>query len=244
MNNKLIFDEDGLVAGCSISEFACDFEHGWAKVYGVWYALDERLPWQFTEVLKGKVPKGMDIRVRINPNKTAKDSEVFDYFRKARWWGAEFSWDKIDAGESGFTTVHGDPESSIHKLNWVEKTKFSWEFPQDEQIGIFKLEEFKLSPDEKNEAFKTRFAHSIRDQKNRFFSHLDFAIKTFQSEGKYSEAYSDKWIKADGYEKVFRLDAKIDQEKWLRLIEAFFADNYLVAEYFGADFSAYSKVGM
>jgi len=93
-------------------------------------------------------------------------------------------------------------------------------------------------PDVSEEYILTRYIHSLRDIEKHEFTHLDGSIMIYhrnQYEERHAKTVVDR-LQLMRKVKVFRLDGKISDNEWSRLIGFFFQQNTMVAEYLNPNF--------
>jgi hypothetical protein len=84
-----------------------------------------------------------------------------------------------------------------------------------------------------------RFVHSIFDSNTERACHLDGALRLYDHNLYEQRMFViiDKFGKSADRLKLWRIDGDISHEDWFNLIHTFFRNNYMVAEYFGFDWS-------
>jgi|SRR5882724_730531 len=222
-------DNDGLVAAAFD-----EIEQDWVRIGQHWIRLDRRVPWQLSQCFRQHSMLLADLRLRLDPAEIEPADEHESPLRKAYWWGAPFRWDRLDSYRGPVETVHADPASPIHRLNFIAQARFRWNFPSGENIAVLQIEEFRDTPGTPAGSFTTKYLHSILRRDQRKFVHLDGAIKTYTSRA-YADAYANPEVKAGVYEKLFRTDEKLKlgDDAWIAVVASFFANDELVQEYFG-----------
>lgn len=184
-------------------------------------------------------------KVRINI-----DNQMFMEFDT--WYGAKFD-DKISNIEDG--TVKLSPPldlegfdiefffGNVHSLNIKWYTKESIEKGTKKIIKVFQAEEFKKpnSKIKKNgiEYFPAKYIHAEFDVLEGFFRHFDGALH-FYNETEYFQRRdtdfnhnqkNDLQIKTLS-QKLFKVNGKIEVNKWVELTSQFLSKNPLIIEYF------------
>ncbi|MDP2386571.1 MAG: hypothetical protein Q8M29_09385 [Bacteroidota bacterium] len=135
------------------------------------------------------------------------------------------------------------PGLALHKSEEFERlyygisgTEFYWKINDDSHE--FELEELKEeSIPTKADTYGCRYIHSIYDDKNKFFEHFDGAIRSYDSE-LYMERIGMKMTefgRRSQYEKLFRIDGKLDLKSWKSLSTNYMQGNPLIYEYFGIE---------
>lgn len=221
------FDSDGLVSG-SIFE---DLELEAVLIGNYWVGLDSRIPWQLAQGIRSQFEDLSSVRLRLDLSRVEPREGHQTPFRKAHWWGAKFDWAKVVASRQGRETRYADPERMLPRLKQPPQAAFWWNFPRDQTLGEFQIEEFNV---ELGGELMTRYLHAIIDTKTQRFVHVDGALKTY-SEDTYLSAYEQGVSKASVYEKLFRVDSSMDKEKWIVLVGTFFMGSALVREYFDGE---------
>jgi hypothetical protein len=221
-------DDDGLTTGLLFA----DMDQENVRIGDVWVGIDDRLPWRLGEYLRARRELWSALRLRLDLRRFETTDGHASPLRKAYWWGPRFDWSEIDSRDRGSSTVYADPTKTLHALGRVEMSRFDWDFPKDERIGILQIHEFANSPNKAASDGRTAlYLHSIRDRDAKHFVHADGAVKTFTDEA-YQVAYAGGGTKASRYEKLFRLDGQIDNSVWFPLVACFFSGNPLIQEYF------------
>lgn len=149
------------------------------------------------------------------------------------WWGPKFD-DDIMSIQDGVTR-HEMISDATKLLLGIEYTDFRW-YTNKEHKKVFECEEvlniptFGLGIDK----YGFKYCHAIFCSSD-LCEHVDGAIRIY-SEEKASQRKDTDIVKAGKdtkYEKMWRLDGKIDREIFLQLVHYHFRSNTLVSEYFG-----------
>lgn len=184
-------------------------------------------------------------KVRVNVDN--RMSMEFD-----TWYGAKFN-NNIEEIEDG--TVKLAPPldlqsfdielffGNVHSLNIKWYTAVSIEYGKEKNIKVFQAEEFQKPNSRivKNgiEYFPAKYIHAEFDIQSGNFRHFDGAIH-FYTENEYLRRRDTDFNhnKKNGYQiktlsqKLFKINGKIEVEKWVQLTSQFFTKNPLVIEYF------------
>ncbi|MEA4967861.1 MAG: hypothetical protein VB048_07070 [Bacteroidaceae bacterium] len=149
------------------------------------------------------------------------------------WYGPKFNDDvsKIPSG----VTVHSADEYSKY-LDGIDKTEFFWKKESDMQT--LEIEEIRNIPSfwVEKDSWGCRYIHSIYDDLAKSFIHFDGAIRMYTTDEMIHRISKD--IRTAGkhtfYTKIFRVDGKMNIEKWKNLVCHYYQSNLLVPEYFGS----------
>lgn len=182
--------------------------------------------------------------VAINPDMILTKEHHLDVTTLAYIRGPKgISKDKLNdplfpKNASGTVTVHertdDNPKLQFFQLHRIEvmwsKRKNLKSVQIEELVGIDNY--FSCS----KRFVKNRYLHSQWDSDKEKIIHLDGAIR-YYDKNKYHQRlnvdirkYTEK---ADGYKKLFRIDADLSISVWADLVVRFFQENELVLEYFG-----------
>jgi hypothetical protein len=200
------------------------------------------------------------INALVEYHKNHRDQYVavaLDYFRlmpkdmfrqileKDHSFGPPLAIPSLDDPHAVGLTVHTFPPHLI-PLHGYERAEFHWSYADG--YKAFQVEEvYALDhlPDLSEEYILTRYIHSLRDINKKEFHHLDGAIMVY-SRNRYEERYKksvvDRVQLVDKI-KVFRIDGKINNDEWSKLIGLFFQQNHLIAEYLNPQFFCHEVYG-
>jgi hypothetical protein len=147
------------------------------------------------------------------------------------WWGPKFSND-LSSIENG-VTVHKteEKEKSCHG---IEKTEFWW--TSRAGLKTLEIEEQNDSPSPAiNDKYGCRYIHSIVNESNNEIIHLDGAVRIYDIEKMVDRLDVDisNAGKNTEYVKLWRTDNLLDISAWKALINDYYRDNRLIAEYLG-----------
>jgi len=180
---------------------------------------------------------GDDARVAIDPNRVVPAVDIQDATLKDYWWGIRLTRANLDdLNEIGHTRherrADAHDEFGVYPLL---ATDFSWH--RDGNTKVLNVEE--TVPRDAVGPFPgpvtNRYLHSLRNTIAHRFVHVDGAIKSYDRAHYLPEI---SWPTADKgtvvhYRKMWRVEGKVDDAIWGRLVGNFFRGNELVIEYFG-----------
>lgn len=159
-------------------------------------------------------------------------------FEKDRSFGPPLALPSLDDPQAVGLTIRRLMPRFIPLYNY-ERTEFYWSL--SEGYKAFQVEEvYSLDhlPDTGKEYVLVRSIHSLRDIKNHEFIHLDGSVLVYLR-NQYPERY-EKTIKDEIQRvreiKVFRIDGKISDNDWSKLVGYFYQQNIMVAEYLNPNF--------
>lgn len=159
-------------------------------------------------------------------------------FEKDRSFGPPLALASLDDPQAIGLTIRKLMPRFI-PLYHYERTEFYWSF--SEGYKTFQIEEvYSLDhlPDTSKEYILARSVHSLRDIKKHEFIHLDGSIQVYlrdQYPKRYEKTIKDE-IQRVRKIKVFRIDGKISDNDWSKLIGYFYQQNTMVAEYLNPNF--------
>lgn len=94
---------------------------------------------------------------------------------------------------------------------------------------------------EESETISTIYLHSVWNTDSQRFFHVDGARKIYTRSDynlRVITAMNKRYLKAEQYEKLFRIDASFTLDEWADLVQKFFYNDELIVEYFQENFSA------
>lgn len=148
------------------------------------------------------------------------------------WWGPHFS-DNLEGIPEG-VCVHKASES-LRAFHGISKCEFRW-YRQGGRKA-FECEEIRDMPSLgiSVDRYGCRFVHSLVDEGTRSPTHVDGAIRMYDSRSMQIRCTSDiaKAGRHTEYCKLWRVDGTLGVAKWKELVSHYFRDNRLVGEYFG-----------
>ena len=243
---NLRIDEDGLASATAEYE---RFEKEGLLTERHWIILDRELPGGhlvggFVDRLL-KVARDLDAAnsVRLAPVRDALLS--VDYhetlFTRAYIRGPRgISRELLDSpafpeDASGTVTAHSRVETDplMEFVCPLERTEFMWS--KRGEVKTIQVEELR-QPNEPNMQVSNRYLHARWDSTTGVFKHLDGALRSYCADTYVGRLQADMkkfQDKADGYRKLFRIDAELSLNTWSDLTARFFDGNELVLEYLG-----------
>ena len=186
----------------------------------------------------------LDAYIALDADRVRIDDGSMCYMEKDTWYGAPFKED-ISRISDGVVKLAPPVDLRDEYTSFVFNDAFSLEvkWTTKDNIKTFQAIEFhndkvfvtrngvKLHP--------ARYLHGEYDINQSIFRHFDGAIQYFTEEEYLARRASDfnydqkskSQLKA-GYEKIFKINGKLDIDKWVELCSHFFTGNPLIHEYF------------
>ena len=179
--------------------------------------------------------KTLDIKIAIDFDCIGLLGTEHSEFEYQYWWGPKFnnSLKDIPLGVTRHSNEHyNELMSNIRFMD------FGW-YKQDKK-HTFECEEITDIPNlriDGVEMFGCRFVHSMVDNVSGFPTHLDGAIRAYDTEKMVKRIdISIKDCERDTkYTKLWRIDGALTIEKWKELITHYYRDNMMPGEYFGGN---------
>ncbi|MDD2786022.1 MAG: hypothetical protein PHS79_03975 [Patescibacteria group bacterium] len=186
---------------------------------------------------------GLEVSIAIDHFRICPKGVLRPVMELDRWFGAPFRREAVDDPRQVGTTLHERVYDTSPFDRAGLRTEFSWTL--DGSLKTFVVEELPVPREEEGDRpVICRFVHSIRDIESHHFTHLDGAIKVYDST-LYAERYAQApdhtraKVWAGDKVKLFRIDVPnaeagptLDDDAWMEIITSFFRGNELVLEYF------------
>lgn len=171
-------------------------------------------------------------RVAIDFDRLMPIKNFVRSFEHDSWYGPKFSRKDIDDPHSHGLTVFTRNAKIGNLGNYdLKETEFLWSVR--ENLKTFQIEEIS-SENQVFDGFKiNRYFHSIRDIAKKTITHLDGAVKIYDSS--YYKRLATRMPneqKALKYIKTFRIDGSIKLEDWIEVACFYFKGNEMVPDYF------------
>lgn len=245
--NGLFFDDDGLLVG---PPGKLKFSKEGILIGSDWLLIDWDVPGKskndgfLDDLLKvmQKIPsRPKHFGLAISRDVALSSRYYSECFTKAYIRGPKgLSKELLDdpafpSDPSGTVTEHRRVEvHPLHALFPLDRTEIMW----SERDGIKSIQIEEILPESTaiGSFVKNRYVHARWSPETSRFIHFDGALKSYHVDTYVERLNTDmrKYrSKANGYKKLFRIDAEIDLQSWCSLTTKFFEDNELVLEYMG-----------
>lgn len=175
---------------------------------------------------------GLDARIALDPDMIGLASTYKEYIELEYWWGPKFT-DELAEIDFGVTKhVASEDQKMFHGIS---ATEFWWH--NQDEIKTLECEEIRDIPSlgVGKDSFGCRYAHSMLDPTKAIPNHIDGAIRLYDESTMIERLETDisKSGKKSNYNKLWRIDGKINISVWKELLNDYFRDNRLVGEYLG-----------
>lgn len=186
----------------------------------------------FKAVQEVKGEEALSIKIALDRDMVGLAKSYLDHIELEYWWGPKFDDDlsKIEVGVA--THSVDDREQFFHGIS---KTEFWWHAQND--LKTLECEELRDIPSYGvgEDKFGCRYVHSIVDPDNKQPFHLDGAVRIYSEEEMISRI--EMKISESGrnthYVKLWRVDGKLEVNKWKNILTHYYRDNSLIGEYLG-----------
>ena len=186
----------------------------------------------------------LDVYIALDMDRVRIDDGSMCYIEEDTWYGAPFEKD-ISNISDGVTKLIPPADLREDFTSFVFNDAFSLEVKWATKGIIKTFQAIEFSNDtvsiirNGSKLYPARYIHAEYDINQAMFRHFDGAIQYFTEEEYFSRRNSDfnydqksnSQLKAE-YEKVFKINGKLDIDKWVELCCHFFTGNPLIHEYF------------
>ncbi|OAJ33734.1 hypothetical protein [Piscirickettsia salmonis] len=186
---------------------------------------------------------GLNTYIRVDPFRKSNDQNLKNIItvEKMLWYGNPFSLDALSQKKSSEKTVYSSDQDDEGNIDCITVFRCDYVEKNNDNLIQWTVNEYKPISDEYNMTYCVqKFAHFIFDASKGKLTHLDGAVKVFDTK-KYQEYFKKIQSKPTKYNKIgkrfklFLVEGLFDLSIMQSLISSWFENNININEYFSGD---------